>query len=98
MANLSQGDRNAIGKYPLNNSLSHLQDLLQDTEKFYMTHPICYQELDQFAEAHGSAQKIDWRPLAPPTQPLGELIATRKVDVGFVNDPSATEDSICRWS
>ncbi|ODH34483.1 hypothetical protein ACO22_03082 [Paracoccidioides brasiliensis] len=52
MANLSQGDRNAIEKYPLNDSLSHLQDLLQDKEKFYMTHPICYDgALDRLDEA-----------------------------------------------
>ncbi|OJD24048.1 hypothetical protein ACJ73_04598, partial [Blastomyces percursus] len=55
-------------------------------------------ELVQFAEAHDPAQKIDRRPLAQPTRPLEGSVATRKLDIGFVSDTSATEDSICRWS
>ncbi|EAS32100.3 uncharacterized protein CIMG_03124 [Coccidioides immitis RS] len=55
-------------------------------------------ELVHFVETHDSAQKIDRRPLAQPTRPLEGSIATRKLDIGFVNDPSATEDSRCHWS
>lgn len=44
----------------------------------------------QFAEADDLAQRINQRPLAQPTRPLGGSIATRKLDIGFVNDPSAT--------
>ncbi|EFW18795.1 conserved hypothetical protein [Coccidioides posadasii str. Silveira] len=47
---------------------------------------------------HMITQKIDWRPLTQSTQSLERSIATQKLDIGFVNDSSATEDSICHWS
>lgn len=37
MANISQDDRDIIAKYPLSNSLDHLQGLLQDAEGSYMS-------------------------------------------------------------
>ncbi|KAK2812935.1 hypothetical protein FQN50_000956 [Emmonsiellopsis sp. PD_5] len=55
-------------------------------------------ELVQFAEAPNSAQRINRRPLARPTQPLEGSIAIRKLDIGFVDDPNATENSLCHWS
>ncbi|PGG99670.1 hypothetical protein AJ79_08444 [Helicocarpus griseus UAMH5409] len=55
-------------------------------------------ELVQFAQADDLAQEINRRPLAQPIRPLEGSIAPRKLDIGFVNDPSATEDSLCRWS
>jgi Fungal protein kinase len=38
------------------------------------------------------------RPLAQPDQPLQGSTAGRKLDVGFVNDPKANQDSRCHWS
>ncbi|KJF61270.1 uncharacterized protein CIMG_13553 [Coccidioides immitis RS] len=40
MTTLSEDDWNTIKKYPLNNSLDQLQDLLQDTEDSYTLHLI----------------------------------------------------------
>lgn len=53
-------------------------------------------ELVQFAEAQESSPKINCRPLAQPNQPLQGSVAARKLDIGFVDDPTATEDSRCR--
>ncbi|KAM5469182.1 hypothetical protein MauCBS54593_004534 [Microsporum audouinii] len=55
-------------------------------------------QLVQFAESHNSVQKISRRPLAQPTRPVEGSIATRKLDIGFVDDPNATETSKCHWS
>ncbi|KAL6173862.1 hypothetical protein ACJQWK_00023 [Exserohilum turcicum] len=38
------------------------------------------------------------RPLAQPHKPLQGSTATRKLDIGFVDDPDAGVDSRCRWS
>ena len=38
------------------------------------------------------------RPLAQPNRPLQGSTADRKLDVGFVNDPEASEITKCRWS
>lgn len=38
------------------------------------------------------------RPLAQPHHPLQGSTADRKLDVGFVDDPSAGVDSKCHWS
>ncbi|EQL29683.1 hypothetical protein BDFG_07736 [Blastomyces dermatitidis ATCC 26199] len=54
-------------------------------------------ELVQLAEAQELSWKIDRRPLAQPSQPLQGSIAERKLDISFVNDLTATEDSRCRW-
>ncbi|KKZ63855.1 hypothetical protein EMCG_01808 [[Emmonsia] crescens] len=55
-------------------------------------------ELVQLAEAQEPSWKIDRRPLAQPSQPLQGSVAERKLDIGFVNDPTATEDSRCSWT
>ncbi|OJD10456.1 hypothetical protein AJ78_08541 [Emergomyces pasteurianus Ep9510] len=55
-------------------------------------------ELVQVAESQNPSLKIDRRPLAQPSKPLQESVAQRKLDIGFVNDLTATEDSRCRWS
>ncbi|EEQ91746.2 uncharacterized protein BDCG_06866 [Blastomyces dermatitidis ER-3] len=41
---------------------------------------------------------VDHRPLAQPSQPLQGSVAERKLDVGLVNDLTATVDSKCHWS
>ncbi|KAM7187663.1 hypothetical protein V8F20_010872 [Naviculisporaceae sp. PSN 640] len=38
------------------------------------------------------------RPLAKPNQPIDGSIGKRKMDVGYVNDPKAKQDSRCHWS
>ncbi|OJD21424.1 hypothetical protein ACJ73_07236 [Blastomyces percursus] len=55
-------------------------------------------EIVRLAEAQEPSWKIDRRPLAQPRQPLQGSIAERKLDIGFVDDLTATEDSRCRWS
>ncbi|EDN09429.1 predicted protein [Histoplasma mississippiense (nom. inval.)] len=55
-------------------------------------------ELVRLAEAQEPSWKIDRRPLAQPSQPLQGSVAERKLDVGFVDDLTATEDSRCHWS
>jgi hypothetical protein len=42
MANLPQGDRTVITKYPLDDSLDHLQDSLQKAEQSYGPNSIAY--------------------------------------------------------
>ncbi|OJD16106.1 hypothetical protein AJ78_03686 [Emergomyces pasteurianus Ep9510] len=55
-------------------------------------------ELVRLAEAQEPSWKIDRRPLAQPSQPLQGSVAERKLDVGLVDDLTATEDSKCHWS
>ncbi|KAF2254157.1 hypothetical protein BU26DRAFT_474426 [Trematosphaeria pertusa] len=51
-----------------------------------------------FAEEHQPAASVARRrPLAQPSKPLQGSTADRKLDVGFVDDPSAGEDSKCHW-
>lgn len=50
------------------------------------------------AEEVASASKVQRRPLAQPDQALLGSTADRKLDVGFVNDPKANQDSRCHWS
>jgi len=50
------------------------------------------------AEEHRSIPKVPRRPLAQPNQPLQGSTAGRKLDIGFVDDPNAGEDSKCHWS
>lgn len=47
------------------------------------------------AEAHEPALRIHQRPLVQIIQPLDGSIASRKLDIGFVSDSIATEDSEC---
>lgn len=49
-------------------------------------------------EEVASASKPRRRPLAQPDRALLGSKADRKLDVGFVNDPRADQDSICHWS
>ena len=51
-----------------------------------------------FAEEVASAPKTRRRPLAQPDQPLQGSTAKRKLDVGFVNDSKANENSRCHWT
>ncbi|EDN02592.1 predicted protein [Histoplasma mississippiense (nom. inval.)] len=55
-------------------------------------------ELVRLAEAQEPSWKIDRRPLAQPSQPLQGSVAERKLDVGLVDDLTATVDSKCHWS
>ncbi|KAH8696886.1 hypothetical protein GQ44DRAFT_779472 [Phaeosphaeriaceae sp. PMI808] len=50
-----------------------------------------------FAKEHQPASRARRRPLAQPHQPLQGSTADRKLDVGFVDDPSAGVDSKCHW-
>ena len=59
--------------------------------------PLTSQLLD-FAEEHQPASRPRRRPLSQPYQPIQGSTADRKLDVGFVDDPSAGVDSKCRWS
>nr|KMM71460.1 hypothetical protein CPAG_07767 [Coccidioides posadasii RMSCC 3488] len=54
--------------------------------------------LVQFAEEHDPTQNIDRRPLAQPSRPVGGSTAKRKLDIAFVDDPNATENTRCHWS
>jgi hypothetical protein len=51
-----------------------------------------------FAEKHRRGSRTRRRPLVQPHQPLQDSTADRKLDIGFVDDPSAGVDSKCRWS
>ncbi|KAF7857261.1 hypothetical protein EAF04_009502 [Stromatinia cepivora] len=55
-------------------------------------------KLATFAKDYKSTSIRQRRPLAQPNQPIKGSTATRKLDVGFVNDPKAMEDSRCHWS
>lgn len=50
------------------------------------------------AEEVASILKVRRRPLAQPDQALQGSTADRKLDVGFVKDPKANQDSKCHWS
>ncbi|KAL2363317.1 hypothetical protein RJZ56_003744 [Blastomyces dermatitidis] len=54
--------------------------------------------LVHFAEERDPTQNIHRRPLAQPTCPVDGSTAKRKLDVGFVDDPNATENTRCHWS
>lgn len=45
-----------------------------------------------------SVSKVHWQLLALSDQALQGSIADRKLEVGFVNDPKATQNFICYWS
>jgi hypothetical protein len=59
--------------------------------------PLTGQLLD-FAAENQPASRLRRRPLAQPHQPVQGSTADRKLDVGFVDDPSAGVDSKCHWS
>ncbi|KAK7229627.1 hypothetical protein V2G26_001797 [Clonostachys chloroleuca] len=54
--------------------------------------------LAAFAERRKSVPTRKRRPLAKPNEPIDGSVGTRKMDVGFVNDPEASKDSRCHWS
>ncbi|KAH7114774.1 hypothetical protein B0J13DRAFT_460163, partial [Dactylonectria estremocensis] len=53
------------------------------------------EKLAAFAEGNKSTPTLQRRPLAKPKEPIDSSIGNRKMDVGFVNDPEAREDSRC---
>jgi hypothetical protein len=55
-------------------------------------------KLMDFASEYQLMQKTFRRPLAQPNQPLQGSTAKRKLDIGFVDDSHAGEDSKCHWS
>jgi hypothetical protein len=59
--------------------------------------PLTGQLLD-FAAENQPASRPRRRPLAQPHQHVQGSTADRKLDVGFVDDPSAGVDSKCHWS
>jgi hypothetical protein len=54
-------------------------------------------QLSDWAAEQQPASKASRRPLAQPHQPLQGSTADRKLDIGFVDDPSAGEDSKYHW-
>jgi hypothetical protein len=52
----------------------------------------------EFAGEGESAPNIRRRPLAQPDLPLQGSTAERKLDIGFMSDPRANENSRCHWS
>lgn len=55
-------------------------------------------QLLDFAREDQPALGARRRPLAQPHHPLQGSMADRKLDVDFVDDPSAGVDSECHWS
>ncbi|KAK7972412.1 hypothetical protein PG988_006546 [Apiospora saccharicola] len=55
-------------------------------------------KLAGLAEEYRPDERSQRRPLAKPNQPIDGSVGKRKLDVGFVNDPNATQDSKCHWS
>lgn len=51
-----------------------------------------------FAEDVASVPISQRRPLSQPSLPLTGSTAERKLDIGFMSDPRANEDSRCHWS
>lgn len=56
------------------------------------------EKLAAFAESYKSFPTRQRRPLGKPNEPIDGSTATRKMDVGFMNDPKARKDSRCHWS
>ncbi|KAH8744073.1 hypothetical protein F5883DRAFT_30549 [Diaporthe sp. PMI_573] len=56
------------------------------------------EKLAAFAERYESTPTRRRRPLAKPDKPIDGSVGKRKMDVGFVDDPSAGKDSRCHWS
>ena len=55
-------------------------------------------QIAEFANEHQFMRKTSRRPLAQLDQPLQGSTAERKLDIGFVDDSKAGEDSKCHWS
>jgi hypothetical protein len=56
------------------------------------------ENFQDFARDHTSFPNTARRPLARPNQPLEGSTAERKLDIGFVDDPKAGEDTRYHWS
>ncbi|KAK4095776.1 hypothetical protein N658DRAFT_570173 [Parathielavia hyrcaniae] len=56
------------------------------------------EKLAAFAESCNSAPAHKRRPLAKPNETIAGSVGKRKMDIGFVDDPSAGKDSRCHWS
>ncbi|KAK6950139.1 hypothetical protein Daesc_008465 [Daldinia eschscholtzii] len=56
------------------------------------------EKLLAFAEKNGPTPSHRRRPLAQPNKPIPGSTGERKMDIGFVNVPSARRDSRCHWS
>jgi hypothetical protein len=54
-------------------------------------------QFSDLAAEHQPASRARRRPLAQPHQPLQGSTADRKLDIGFVDDPSAGVDSTYHW-
>jgi len=55
-------------------------------------------QLPELSEEYRLLFKTSRRLLTRPNQPIQGSTAERKLDIGFVDDPSAGRDSICHWS
>ncbi|KAK3933951.1 hypothetical protein QBC46DRAFT_400887, partial [Diplogelasinospora grovesii] len=56
------------------------------------------EKLAASAERYEATPTRRRRPLAKPDEPIDGSISKRKMDVGFVNNPTAGKDSRCHWS
>ncbi|KAI0169185.1 hypothetical protein GGR52DRAFT_511052 [Hypoxylon sp. FL1284] len=56
------------------------------------------QQLSQVARDHNAGATPTRRPIAQPSKPLEGSTADRKLDVGFVNDPTAKKSSRYHWT
>ena len=56
------------------------------------------EKLAAFAESYNSAPAYKRRPLAKPDEPIAGSVGKRKMDIGFVDNPSAGKDSRCDWT
>ncbi|KAK4207648.1 hypothetical protein QBC37DRAFT_476391 [Rhypophila decipiens] len=56
------------------------------------------EKLAVFAESYNSCLIPKRRLLARPDKPIAGSVGKPKMDIGFVDDPSARKDSRCRWS
>lgn len=56
------------------------------------------EKLGAFAEEYRPTTSYRRRPIAQPNKPIQGSAGERKMDIGFVSDPSAGVDSRCHWS
>jgi hypothetical protein len=56
------------------------------------------EKLAAFAESYNSAPAYKRRLLAKPDELIAGSVAKRKMDIGFVDDPSAGKNSRCDWT
>ncbi|KAL2257850.1 hypothetical protein VTK26DRAFT_9081 [Humicola hyalothermophila] len=56
------------------------------------------EKLASFAESYDSVPAYKRRPPAKPNEPIAGFVGKPKMDIGFVDDPSAGKNSRCDWT